>query len=204
MADVVSDLGGVPLSRIRAVPPPGSATLDDTVGLANTGGTLCELVDGVLVEKPVGAFESSIAALLIEILGSYARRHRLGRVFPPDLMIQLLPGQIRLPDVSFVSSQRLPGGKIPKQAVLQIIPDLAIEVISPSNTIQEMERKRQDYFQAGVIQVWEVDPRAKTVAVYTSPDSPRVYSAGETLAGGELLPGLSFAVAELFADLEEA
>jgi Uma2 family endonuclease len=204
MADVVGDLGNVPLARIRATPAPGTATIEDAVRFADNAQVRCELVDGILVEKPMGAWESSIAAILIELLGGFVRRQRLGRVFTPNLMIQLLPEQMRLPDVSFISNHRLPGGKIPKQAVLQLVPELAIEVLSPSNTNEEMDRKRGEYFAGGVIQVWEVDPRARTVSVYTSPESPRVYRVHEALEGGELLPGFSFAVAELFADLEEA
>src|SRR6185437_10703640 len=116
-------------------------------------------------------------------------------------MVRLFPGLVRIPDVAFVSRDRLPGGRIPSEPIPSLVPDLAVEVLSESNTPKEMTRKRGEYFEAGVRLLWVVDPRKRTVAVYTKPERPLVLNESQSLDGGAVLPGFSYALASLFAEL---
>jgi Uma2 family endonuclease len=160
------------------------------------------LIDGVLVEKIMGLRESILAAELIRLLGNFVRAHRLGVVAGEAGMMRLAEGLVRIPDVSFISAARLPGGKIPREPVPRLAPDLAVEVLSEGNTSQEMARKRQEYFEAGVQLVWEIDPRQRTVTVYASPEEFSTFGETNLLDGGDVLPGFTLSLAELFAELD--
>jgi Uma2 family endonuclease len=116
--------------------------------------------------------------------------------------MELMAGLVRIPDVAFTNWDRLPGRRYPTAAIPQLAPNLAVEVLSRSNTPGEMAVKRQDYFSAGVELVWEIDPRTRTVAVYTSPAQATTLGSGDTLDGGSVLPGFTLAVQELFAELD--
>ena len=198
LADAAARFGPMPLRRIRTEPPPGSATEDDLVRINEHGERLCELIDGVLLEKTVGNYESWLAGQVFELLNSYVKCHRLGVVLLPDGMYRLRPGLVRLPDVSFVSWDRLPGKTIPDAAVWEVVPDLAVEVISRGNTREEMDRKLRDYFEAGVRLVWYVLPHAHQVRVYTAVDQWSDRGKGDTLQGEPVLPGLAIDIDELF------
>ena len=120
VSDLLHQLGDIPPERVRLQPPPGTATAADVVAVHNREDRLCELVDGVLVEKTIGYYESYIAATLIRLLGNFVVAHDLGIVAGADGMMRLAPGLVRIPDVSFVSWEKLPGRRPPRQA----IPDL--------------------------------------------------------------------------------
>ena len=192
----------MPLSRIRFHPAPGTATEQDVLDLHDREGRLYELVDGVLVEKAVGFRESVLAGVLIQLLRNFLATHKLGTVTSPDGFMRLSRGLVRIPDVAFVSWDRLPGRQIPRTPIPDLAPDLAVEVLSPSNTAAEMERKRRDYFDSGCRLVWEVDPDARTVAVYTAPQQATVVAEGQSLDGGAVLPGFTLPLAQLFAELD--
>ena len=83
-----------------------------------------------------------------------------------------------------------------------LVPDLAVEVLSEGNTVPEMDRKRREYFRAGVRLVWLVDPEARTVAVFTGPDQHSTLGETDLLDGGAVLPGFTLSLAELFARLD--
>ncbi len=201
--DLVERFGDIPLSRIVRDPPPGTATEQDVIDLDGHQDRLCELVDGTLVEKTVGAYESYVACVLIRLLGNFTAENNLGIVLGEGGMMRLAPGLVRIPDVSFISRQRLRDGKAPREPIPDLAPDLAVEVISRHNTRREMERKLEDYFGAGVRLVWFVyhTPR-REVWVYLSPTDHSVVGEDETLDGGAVLPGFRLAVAELFAEPE--
>jgi Uma2 family endonuclease len=103
---------------------------------------------------------------------------------------------------SVILNKPLEEGKVPHDAYPQLAPNLAVEVLSPSNTKLEMARKRREYFHAGVQQVWLVDIRNRSVAVYTSSVEFQVLEEHETLTAESIFPGLSIRVSELFADLD--
>lgn len=200
-ADLVERFGPILLSRIRSDPAPGTATEDDVAEIHLREDRLYELADGILVEKTMGAYESYLALVLGRLLGNYLAETRRGVLLGPDGMMRLAPGLVRIPDLSFISTGRLPGGKVPKVAIAGFAPDLAIEVISRSNTREEMERKLGEYFDAGVRQVWYVyhTPR-REIHVFRSPADRAVLGEDATLEGGGLLPGFTLRVVQLFAE----
>jgi len=203
LADLMQGLGNVPLFRVLARPAPGTATEHDLLETHDRDNRLVELVDGVLVEKGMGFRESLVAIVLAELLRLFVRPRRLGIVTGADGMMRLNPGLVRIPDVAFVSWERLPDRRVPDACIPDLAPDLAIEVLSESNTPAEMARKRREYFEAGVRLVWLVEHVSRTVTVFTSVDDFRSYNETDNLDGGNVLPGLSFSVRSIFAELDE-
>jgi Uma2 family endonuclease len=198
-ADLWERLGEVPLDRILLDPPPGTAAERDVIVRLNAAEKrLCELVDGVLVEKPMGQYESRLAALIIHLLYSYLDKNDLGIVLAPDGPMRLAAGSVRLPDVAFVSWTHFPGKQITRDAILDHAPDLAIEVLSKSNTPKEMGRKLLDYFSAGTTLVWYIEPRTRTAVAYTAPDQGQPYGEDDTLDATPVLPGFVLSLRELF------
>jgi Uma2 family endonuclease len=200
--DLSDRFGPMPLDRILFDPRPGSATEKDVLDIYQREKRLCELVDGVLVEKTVGFTESSLAITLSTFLRVFLMGKRLGTVTGPDGMMRLARGLVRIPDVAFVSWDRFPNRQLPREPIPGVAPDLAVEVLSSSNTAQEMARKRRDYFAAGTRLVWEVDPVQRTVTVYTAAEQFTVLHEQDTLDGGAVLPGSSLPLRQLFAELD--
>jgi len=199
LADLQEHLG-VPLERIRTYPPPGLATEADVIrALDAADKRLYELIDGVLVEKAVGQYESEVVFWLIHFLSNYLDQHPIGKGYAPDAPHRVLPRQIRLPDAAIIRSERFPGGKSPQSKVLPMAPDLAIEVLSESNTRKEMRRKLRDYFAGGTRLVWYIDPETRTAKAYTSETSETNVPNDGALDGGDVLPGFRLALVDLFA-----
>lgn len=204
VAGLIHRLGDIPPERILLNPPPGLATEEDVIAYEGAGDKrLCELIDGVLVEKDMGFAESVIAAFIITRLSLHVSKHNLGVVSGSDSIHRLLPGRVRLPDVAFVAWNRFPNRKIPTEPVVGIAPNLAVEVISKRNTVKELEIKRQDYFVSGVELVWEINPRKRTVVVYHSPDNGVELTPDDGLSGEGVVPGFKLPVAEIWAKLDQ-
>jgi Uma2 family endonuclease len=202
LADLLHELGDIDPARVRLHPPPGTATEQDVLAIQTHEDRLYELVEYVLVEKIMGFRESWLASFLIHALLSFVRPHRLGLVTAPDGMVRLASGLVRMPDVAFISWDRLPGRRMPTEAIPGLAPNLAVEVLSEGNTPGEMARKRREYFAAGVQLVWLVDPRTRTVEVFTAPEQSVLLHTDHTLDGGSVLPGFVLSVHELFAELD--
>jgi Uma2 family endonuclease len=202
LADLLDRLGGVPPDRIRFHPFPGTATVQDVIDVERLEDKLCELVEGVLLEKAAGYRESGLAAFLAGLLNAFVIPRNLGIVTGPDGTVELMADLVRIPDVAFTSWDRLPGRRRPTTPVPRLAPNLAVEVLSRSNTPGEMAVKRQDYFTAGVERVWEIDPGARTVAVYSSVSQVTTLAAADTLDGGSMLPGFTLPLQDLFAELD--
>jgi Uma2 family endonuclease len=198
-ADLLAQLGGVPPERVCFSPLPGTATEKDLLRMMAHTDKLYELIDGTLVEKTMGYGEGGLALDIARLLGKYLDQNDLGDLVGADTTMRILPKQVRLPDLSFIRWEKFPNRERPAEAIPSIAPDLAIEVLSESNTAGEMERKRKEYFFAGTQLVWEVDPRTRTVDVYTTPDEKVTFTEDDTLDGGEVLPGLKLPVRDVFA-----
>jgi Uma2 family endonuclease len=194
LADLVEKFGPIPARRIRMAPAPGTATEDDLLTIMGREDRLYELVDGILLEKAIGQPEAELTFNISLIIGAFIRDRRLGIAVGPDGLMRLMPGLIRMPDISFVSWQRLDHRRPPKEQIASYGPELAIEVLSPSNTKKEMSDKLRDYFATGTRLVWYIDPKAGTVTVYELPDRSTVLRGGDTLTGGDILPGFEVAV----------
>ncbi len=157
-----------------------------------------ELVEGEVIKTaPPGFQHGGVALKLGSLLLAYAQQHRLGWVGVESGYV-LQPGTVRAPDVAFVKQERIPA-EGDAQTFFNGPPDLAVEVVSPSDDAAEVEMKVHDYLRSGVAQVWVVYPEGKRVHVFTNDGKVVRYSDGDTLPGGGLLPGLEIAVAELFA-----
>jgi Uma2 family endonuclease len=202
VADLQSHLGGIPVERVRLHPPPGSATKKDVQEILVHSNRICELIDGVLVEKTVGYKESLLAAALGLALGQFVREHKLGKVLGADGALEILADQVRAAAVCFISRGRFPDGKLPEEAIPPLVPDLAVEVLSKGNTKAEMDRKLRDYFTAGVRLVWYIDPRTRTAKAYTVEDQCAEFDENGSLSGGDVLPGFQLSLRELFAELD--
>ncbi len=202
LGDLLDRLGGISADRVRFRPTPGTATEADVLAVERSKNRLCELVDGVLVEKAMGYRESLLAAALIRWLSAFVLSRNLGLVSGADGMMQLFPGLVRIPDVAYVSWNRLPGGRVPQEAIPSLVPDLAVEILSVGNTPAEMARKREEYFSAGVRLLWYVDPLRRIATVHTSPHAYTLRTTEETLEGGDVLPEFTLPLRDLFAELD--
>lgn len=203
VADLLDQLGGVPPRRVRMLPTPGTATEEDLLAAQARTGRICELVDGMLVEKVMGWYESAVALALGYFLKDYLRRRRTGGVvLAPDGLLRIMPRLVRVPDVAYINSKRLNVRQSRKKPILPLAPDLAVEVLSKGKTRAEMDRKLRDYFTAGVRLVWYIDPAARTALAYTAPDQRETVAEDGALVGGEVLPGFTLTLRELFAEAE--
>jgi Uma2 family endonuclease len=198
-ADVLHSLGDIDPSRVRLDPRPGTATERDLLRAMKTSDRLFELVDGTIVEKVMGYTEGGLAADIIHLLRTFLDQHDVGDVLAPDTTMRLMPRLVRLPDVTFVRWERYPNRQRPTQPIPDMVPDLAVEVLSNSNTPAEMERKLKEYFFAGASLVWFVDPDTRTVEVCRSPDERVTLTEDEALDGGDVLPGLRLPVRSVFS-----
>ena len=165
--------------------------------------SLYEVIDGQFVEKPpMGNFQVVVASILVQRLGPYARTHGLGRVLS-EMLFKINPSgkRKRRPDVAFVSYERWPRDrKIDFEDGWDVIPDLAVEVISRSNSAEAVNQKTVEYFKVGVRRVWVVYPADRMIYVYESPKKAVILDLEDELDGGDLLPGFRLSLAELFED----
>jgi Uma2 family endonuclease len=198
-AEWLRSLGDVPLERIIFNPLPGTATEADLLDFVGRD-RLCELIDGTLVEKPEGWDESIIATNLSAELVAYVKPRNLGVVSGADSTLRMpSSNRVRLPDVAFVSAERFPSKRGP---IPTLAPDIAVEVLSLTNTAAEMAQKLREYFASGTRLVWIIDPPSRTVAVYHSATQPtRVLKDSDVLEGGQVIPGFTMPVTDLFRNV---
>ncbi|MFL5342312.1 MAG: Uma2 family endonuclease [Gemmataceae bacterium] len=159
-----------------------------------------EIVNGQQVElPPMSAREVNVASILVQLLGAFVRLSGLGRVVG-EMLFHLGDNQPeRRPDVAFVSAQRWPLTRlIPFTNAWDVVPELAIEVVSPSNTWNEITTKIDEYFSAGVSRVWVVVTATERVYVYESPTVVQILNRDEDLVGDPILPGFRLPLAQLF------
>lgn len=194
---------GVPPERIRLHPPPGMATEQDVVDLEKQRQILCELIDGVLVEKSMGWYESTLAQILGGMLQEHLRQHKCGLGLGADAALKLFDGQVRMPDLCFVSRDRVTKADPKRGALPALVPNLAVEVLSESNTEHEMQRKLQDYFAAGVELAWLIDRQTRSAKAYSAADRFEVISSDGVLDAGPVLPGFIVSLAALFQRADE-
>jgi Uma2 family endonuclease len=160
-----------------------------------------ELVNGELVEMGNSGMEhGGIGSFLGGLLSIYVRQHKLGIVCDSSTAFSLKNGNKRSPDVSFVAKARLTGLKRPPRGFFQGSPDLAVEILSPINTIEEIHNKIVEYFDNGTLLVWVIHPDEKYVLVYHAPEPDRLLRPQDQLEGEAIVPGFLLAVSELFEE----
>ncbi len=165
-----------------------------------------EVVDGIVVEEPpLGAQSGWFASFLAQTMGYFATSNRLGRVVTEVLFVlEAEPRLRRRPDIALVSRERWPlNRQVPPAAAWDVVPDLAVEIISPSDIAFDIMSKLEEYFRAGVRLVWVVYPEHRKVYAYDSPTIVRILQAGDELDGGAVLPGFRFPLAGLFETQED-
>jgi Uma2 family endonuclease len=139
------------------------------------------------------------AAALTVLLGQHVRAQRLGRVLAAEtgFRISRNPDTVRAPDVSFVARKRVPSAG-PPDGYWELAPDLAVEVVSPSDTAADVQSKVQMWLESGVRLVWVVYPDTRSVVAYESLKEISTFTAEDTLSGGEVVTGFECKVAEIF------
>jgi len=156
-----------------------------------------EIVDGQPEEKEMaGARHGRVVMRLGARLEMHVEQHQLGGIYSPDTIFQIGRNE-RLPDLAFVSAARMPEGGEP-EGIWPIAPDLAIEVISPNDLWERVQSKVQEYFAAGVRQVWLVSWQQGTVSIYDSPTHVTILTEEDILTSAALLPGFSCRVSDIF------
>jgi len=160
-----------------------------------------ELVDGELVMSPKNNPEhGDICTHLLTALFLHAKTHKLGAVWDSSTGFWMRNRNCRAPDVSFVSKARLKGFKRPAREFFRGAPDLAVEVLAPSNTRAELDARLKDFFSSGTELAWVVHPEEQFVEVCHSLTERRILGPGAVLDGENLLPGFQFPIADLFKE----
>lgn len=181
------------MATILEPAPAGEAAVD--------GEALYEIVNGQRVELPsMSIFANQVASQIFIPMHAHAKAHRLGTVVMEALLILDAEHDLRRrPDVAFVSAERWPlDREIPAVGDWKVVPNLAVEVVSPNDIFQAVLAKMHEYFRLGVQQVWIVAPLDQEVYVYESPTKPHVVVPPEEVDGGALLAGFRLPLAELF------
>jgi Uma2 family endonuclease len=175
-------------------------TADQLLALPTGMGKRYELVAGELrVMSPAGWEHGEIAYIVQTLLGHFIHKNGLGRGFAAEtgFLLRRDPDTVRAPDFAFIAKKNLPPVD-PKEAYWPGTPDLAVEVLSPGDTIREVDEKIEEWLAAGCKAVWVVDPGLQTVTIYLSKTDVQLLTVGETLRGDPVVAGFSCAVSELF------
>lgn len=188
------------MERARGPSERGSLSLEAYLALPDEEGYRTELVRGELVREPLpGPRHGRLVVRLGRRIGDHVEAHGLGEVFAESgYVLEEQPPTLRGPDVSFVSEARLP--ELPGTGFWSMAPDLAVEVLSPSNRAGEMEDKVRQYLAAGARLVWVVDPVRRTASEYRPGGEARLLDPSGALEGHDVLPGFRLPLSELFRD----
>jgi Uma2 family endonuclease len=173
-----------------------AATVADLLRMPEDGRKY-ELVDGEIHVTPSGMRHSEIALQIAYLLKCFLEQSPVGKVYTTDVGIQLPDGNVRSPDVCFVRTEKLPGGESP-ETFGELVPDLVVEVLSPTDNPRLVADKIGEYIQCGVPPVWLVDPKQKTVTVFRSLTDARQLTSTETITGEPILPGFTCKIARFF------
>ena len=159
-----------------------------------------ELIEGELIEMaPAGGRHGNIGVRIVGFLFQYIYKTNLGELFGADtgFFLQRDPDTVRAPDAAFIAMERIPPDGIPS-GFIDTIPDLVVEVVSPSDRAGQVQAKIEQWIEHGVKLVWLVHPEQRSITVYRSLSEVHVLHEGDTLTGGQVLPGFSCAVSDIF------
>lgn len=155
----------------------------------------CELVKGEIKRmSPTGRIHGNVEARLAQRLSDFVEEHELGEVMVGEVGIytERNPDTVRGADVLFISHERL--GAAASEGFLDVAPELVVEIMSPTNTWEEVRRKIEEYFAIGVERVWIVEPENRAVQVYQSPDAVHTLSSTDVLEGEGMLDGFALPI----------
>lgn len=185
-------------TMITVAPPQEKLITGDELAQM-TGVGLSELIDGrIMPMSPTNEYHGGIELNFGEKLNVFARQHKLGKVRVGEVGVytQRQPDRIRAADVLFISNERY--AQKHNAAYLDVAPEIIVEVLSPHDSVTELNQKMREYFSIGVKLVWVADPEAKVVLAYRSLTDVREFKEEDTLPGDEILPGFSVPVKALF------
>ena len=174
-------------------------TADDLLRL-DSEGIKGELIMGVLHKKvSSGQEHGEIAANFVMTVGPFIKSRRLGRVFCSDtgVLLERDPDTVREPDVAFISAERQPLD-VRERGYSQVVPDLVVEIVSPSDRPIPVYDKAQMWLRHGALLVWIIDPEARSVTALPQSGPTRTYTEDDTLDGGDVLPGFTCPVQDIF------
>ncbi|MCI3280403.1 Uma2 family endonuclease [Synechococcus sp. PCC 6717] len=162
-----------------------------------------EIVNGELVDMgSSGALHGYVCSLLVAALASYVLPQKLGVILDSSTAFKMKSGNRRSPDISFFAKERLQGMTELPTGFLDGAPDLVVEILSPGNTVEEIETKITEYFDNGARLVWVISPTQHYILVYRSTQEPdRLLKSTDSLDGEDVIPGFTLPVAELFQKL---
>ena len=172
------------------------ATIDD-LRQCPKDGRKYELVDGEIVVSPAGFQHAQIVARIVHILATFLEANPVGQVCGDNLGIHFPNGNLRSPDVTFVRNDKVPAGKA-AEAFAEFIPDLAVEVLSPQDSLKEVGEKIGEFLDCGVPLVWLVDPARRTVTIYRSLSQTEQLQSTDILTAEGILPGFNCPVSRIF------
>jgi Uma2 family endonuclease len=161
-----------------------------------------ELEDGKLIEmSPTKKIHNRISVQLLRFIMRHVDVEQLGEIVIPDtgFRLQKEPEIIRIPDMAFIPKDRITPLD---DDFYNIAPDLAVEIMSPGNTVKEIDQRVVEYFAAGTRLMWVIYPKTRRVHVFTSDRDVTILNVGDTLTGGDVLPGFVLPLANLFAVLD--
>ena len=154
-----------------------------------------EYIKGELIPVPPTSMEhSDISMNLISLLHAYARENQLGRIYIPDTGFKV-GERVLMPDIAFLSNENIPDDR---SKASPVPPDLAVEVVSRTDALHQVEEKAFAYLEAGTQLAWVLKPVSKTVTVYRSETNITLLTREDTLTGEEVIKGFSCQVAALF------
>jgi Uma2 family endonuclease len=172
-------------------------TANDLEQMPDDDSVQLELDEGELITMPPAGMDHGSQGIDISfVLKAFVKKHRLGRVYGADTGFRLSDDTVRAPDIAFVRKERL--AAVHRKGFGFGAPDLAIEILSPSDSIRQLTRKIRQYLAAGCHTVWVVHPERKEIDVYEKSGADRTLTADDRLEAPELLPGFSILVGELF------
>jgi Uma2 family endonuclease len=174
----------------------GPATLQDLLNTPKDGNKY-ELVDGEIVVSPAGMRHSEVAINIGGLIWEFLQKNPIGKVYASDVGIAFPNGNVRSPDVTYVNIAKLPEGRSP-EAFGEVIPDLAVEVLSPSDSLKELGRKIGEFLENGVPIVWLVDPARQTVTIYRSLTETQQLTSKDMITAEPVLPGFSVPINRFF------
>jgi Uma2 family endonuclease len=181
---------------MTAVKLKSPATIDDLLKCPKDGRKY-ELVDGKILVSPSGFRHAEIVVNIVHIIATFLEGHPIGKVCADNLGINLPNGNLRSPDVTFARNEKLPTGKA-ADAFAEFIPDLAVEVLSPHDSLKEVGEKIGEFLECGVPLVWLVDPERQTVTVYRSLSQTEQLSSNDIISAEPILPGFSCSISRFF------
>jgi Uma2 family endonuclease len=170
--------------------------------LVNGDDDLFEIVNGERIEiASMGAYAGTVASILVHLLNQFALPRKLGWAVS-EVLFDLGPGlNERRPDVAFIRLERWNSMTERPQGdprAWKVVPNLAVEVVSPTNSAEEVETKVLECFTAGVTQVWVIYPRLQRAHVYDSPTNARILTREDLLESTLVLPGFQLLLGDLF------